>query len=60
MNIKLRLLAEKDSDYAKMLRDFFENEGKTDYLDMTLEEFLDYCERKLDCLTEKIFGAMKR
>jgi len=40
LTVKLRVLAEADREYAKMLQDFFSSMGRSDYLDMPLDDFL--------------------
>ena len=50
MSIKLRQLTEMDSEYAEELEAFFKEDGigKAEYLEMTVEEFLEFCAKKVE------------
>jgi hypothetical protein len=60
MSVKLRQLAEMDLEYAKELEAFFKEDGITDYLDMTIDDFVKFCEGKLGEYSKQIMGAMQK
>jgi vacuolar-type H+-ATPase catalytic subunit A/Vma1 len=60
MSVKLKRLAEMDPEYGEMLAEFFKEQGITDYLDMTIDEFLELCERKVSQYSEQIMGAIRK
>jgi hypothetical protein len=62
VSIKLRVLAEMDVEYAKELNAFFKQNGlvDTEYLDMTIDEFIQFCEQKLAEWNQQVKGVMQK
>lgn len=51
--IKLRQLAEADKEYAQDLKAYCQSEGLTDYLDMSLQDFLKHSLIKFERLENR-------
>jgi hypothetical protein len=62
VSVKLKRLAEMDQDYAKDLEAFFQEDGigEAEYLEMTIEEFLKFCEGKIGEYSKQFMGAMQK
>jgi len=58
MSVKLREMAALDPEWAEDLKTFFEQSGicKTDYLEMSYMEFLEFSEEYL----KKLMEALKK
>lgn len=62
MSIKLRQLVEMDAEYAKELDVFFKQNGliDTEYLDMTIDDFIKFCEWKLAKWDQQIIKGVQK
>jgi hypothetical protein len=62
MGVKLRQLAALDPEYAKELEAFFKKNGigEAEYLNMTIEEFVKFCEGKLGEYSKQFMEAMRK
>ena len=60
VSVKLRQLAALDSEYAEELEAFFQEHGITDYLDMTLDDFIKFCEGKIGEYCRELMGAVQK
>ena len=60
ISVKLRVLVEADLEYAKMLKQFFQENDVNNYLDMTIIEFRQFCEGKADDYLKQFMEALKK
>jgi hypothetical protein len=60
--IKLRQLAQMDPEFAEMLKELFQSEGisETDYLDMTLADFLKFVTISVEKVAKVLEEALKK
>jgi hypothetical protein len=51
-----------DQEYAKDLEAFFKEDGieAAEYLEMTVEEFVKFCEGKIGEYSKQFMGAMQK
>jgi hypothetical protein len=49
-----------DPEYAEMLKQFFQHEGVTEYLDMTLDDFLEWCMGKTERAAKMVEEALQK
>jgi len=62
MSVKLRQLAELDLGFAMELEAFFKKDGisEEEYLEMTINDFIKFCESKLNEYCQQFMGGMQK